>query len=408
MNINMMIENEKTKKVFLFILAAVFCSVFIDNIKVSDYYLFEVLLGLSCIVTLIYIVFAKKVFITKHYILIPFFLIIIWSIIEMFLFNGQKYAPKYFIYALIEIFLFINITINFVDKENYKNFIKYTCWIFSLLAFVLIGYYFSQGVFVNYNDFGQSYSKFLIGFAALSCYYLTLSERKITYGILTFVFLIFSMLSTIRKMWLALFIAFVIISILYLLGPAKKILKKKEYRKSLLLIGSLGIAVVIAAALLFVIYPKFTSTVDQSVTSNVSNGDILRGILNRDAIQRIKQSPIIGNGWGDRVYIEELGKHSLYHNSFLAVFAQLGLIGFVLYYGVFAYTLVKSVLIMFRKPEYFLDSLFILALWLFAAVTLYYRPLNRMSYYLWGVPFIFTLIFEKWEKNKNILLKFQK
>lgn len=100
------------------------------------------------------------------------------------------------------------------------------------------------------------------------------------------------------------------------------------------------------------------------------------------------------------MYIEELGKHSLYHNSFLAVLTKLGLIGFILYYGVFAYTLVRSILIIFQKPEHFLYGLFILAFGVFAAVTLFYRPLNRMSYYLWGPPFMFLLVYEAWADKK--------
>lgn len=398
----------RNKNIILLFLAFVFCAAFIDHIRIFSYFLFELSLGFLCLLVFAYAIFRRKLTVIRHYIIIPFFLIIVWAVIEMFLFDGQKYAPKYFIYALIEILLVSMIAIQFTDRDNYRDLIKYTCWVFTLLAFILIGYYFSQGVFVNYNDFGQSYSKYLIGFAALSCYYLTLSERKIVYEILTLVFLIFSMLSTIRKMWLALFVAFVVMTILYLFGPARKVLKREEYRKSLLLIGSLGVSVIIGAALFLAVFPEFNGAVAQSTGGIVSSGDNLRSALNRDAIEQFKQSPVIGNGWGDRVHIEELNQNSLYHNAYLAVFVQLGLIGFLLYYGVFTYSLVRSIMIISKKPQYFNYGLFILALWLFAAVILNYCPLNRMSYYLWGPPFVFTLIFDAWEANKKYAIRFGK
>ena len=69
----------KKELLIIFFLAFVLCAAFIDHIKVSDYYLFEVLLGLSCMGTLVYALIYRKVLLVKHYILIPFFLLIVWS-----------------------------------------------------------------------------------------------------------------------------------------------------------------------------------------------------------------------------------------------------------------------------------------------------------------------------------------
>ena len=407
---------DQRKNIIILFLAFVFSAAFIDKytpeIKISVYYLYEVLLVLSCIMAGIYVLLAKRIILLKHWITIPFILIIVWSLVEMQLFEeGLKYAPKYFIYALLEMFIFVNIVINFVDKENCGKFIKHTCWVFMALAFILVGYYFSQGEFIDFNSFGQSYSKYLLGFGALCGYYLMLAKRKVSYGIFTYILLVLCILSMVRKMWIALFITFVVMTIIYLAGPARKSLTKREYRKSVYMILSLLLAIIISGTALIIFVPKMVTAVIESLGSvnlgETSLSDMSRRLINEAQIDRIMQSPLIGNGWGDRIYLEELRKKFLYHNCYLSVLCQLGLIGFVLYYGVFTYPLVKSIMMM-RKKEHFYYGLFILGMWLFAAIVLYYRPLNRMSYYLWGPPLIFALVFEAWAAKKSIVLSLKK
>ena len=405
---------DRRKNIIILFLAFVFCSAFIDknnpDIHISVYYLYEVLLSLSCVVAGAYLLFAKRIVVLKHWITIPFVLIIVWSLAEMLLFDGLKLAPKFFIYALVEMFLFINLVINFVDKDKYDGLIKYTCWVFMGLSLMLTCYYFFQGRFINFNP-GQSYTKYLLGFGALGCYYLMLTKRKVTYGVLTYIFLILCVLSLVRKMWLALFITFIVITVIYLLGPDKKALGKKEFRKSVYMILCLLLALIVSAGVLLLFVPQMYDALVESL-GNVNLGetsvsDMSRRLLNAAAIEKFAQSPIIGNGWGDRYFIESLGINSLFHNCYLSVLCQLGAIGFILYYGVFTYPLVRSVM-MLKKKEHFYYGLFILALWLFSAIILYYRPLNRMSYYLWGLPFIFALIYEAWAFKKNIVLRWKR
>lgn len=400
----------------LILLAFVFCAAFIDRnipkIQISVYFLYEMVLILSCVIAGVYVLFVKKIFLLKHWITIPFFLIIVWSLAEMLLFpEGLKIAPKFFIYAIVEMFIFINIAINFVERENYGRFIEYTCWVFIALSLGLTGYYFSQGVFINFNSFGQSYTKYILGFGAVCSFYLMLTKRKVSYGALTYILLVFSVLSLIRKMWLALFFTFVIMTVIYLAGPAKKVLTKKEYRKTIYLILALLLAIIVAAAALMIFVPRMFDALIESLGSinlgETSTSDMSRRLMNEAQIEKFMQSPIIGNGWGDKIFIEELDFGFIYHNCFLSVLCQLGLIGFILYYGVFAYSLVKSIMMM-KNEAYFPYGLFILAQWIFAAIVLFYRPLNRMSYYLWGPPVIFTLIFEAWQAKKTIVLRLRK
>lgn len=402
---------DRRKNIILLFLVFVFSAAFIDHLRISSYFLYEVFLSISCVGFVVYMIISKRLILLKHWITIPYLLIIVWSLAEMLLFDGLKYAPKFFVYALVEIFVFINIVVNFVDKENYGSFIRYTCWVFMALSFILMGYYFSHGVFINFNSFGQSYSKYLLGFGAVCGYYLMLTERKVVYGVLTYVLLILCVLSLVRKMWLALFFAVVVITVLYLIGPARITLDKKEYRKSVYMILSLLLAIIIAGAALIVFVPRFNFAALESLGSvdlaETSYSDMARRLLNETAIERFMQSPIIGNGWGDRLYLAEAGINSIFHNCYLAVLCQLGLIGFVLYYGVFTYPLVRSIMIM-KKKEYFHYGLFILTLWIFAAIILYYMPINRMPYYLWGPPLTFTLIFEAWAAKKNIVLRLKK
>ena len=407
---------DRRRNIIVLLLAFVLGAAFIDkhqpDIYISDYYIYEVLLFLTCIMAGAYVLCAKKIVLIKHWITIPFVLIILWSLAEMRLFpEGLKYAPKFFIFALAEMFIFINIVINFVDKENYGDFIKYICWVFMALSFLLAGYYFSQGVFINFNSFGQSYTKYLLGFGAFGCYYLMLSKRKTVYGILTYLLLVLCVLSLVRKMWLALLITFVVITVIYLAGPPRKALTKKEYRKTIYMILALLLAIVVAAASLMIFVPRMVEAAIESLGSinlaETSLSDMSRRLMNAAAIEKFLQSPIIGNGWGDKIYIEKLDVKSLYHNCYLSVLCQLGLIGFILYYGVFAYPLVKAIQMM-RKREHFYYGLFLLGLWLFSAVNLFYRPLNRMSYYLWGPPLIVTLAFESWAANKTISLGWKK
>lgn len=402
------------KNIIILFLAFVFSAAFIDkynpDIQISVYYLYEVVLFLACVITGIYVLYAKKVILLKHWIIVPFLLIIVWSLIEMLLFDGLKYAPKFFIYALIEIFIFINIVINFVDKEHYDGFIKYTCWVFMGLAFLIMFYYFSQGRFVNFNP-GQSFNKYVLGFGALCCFYLMLKERKVIYGALAYILLILCVVSLVRKMWLALLIACIVMTITYLLGSPRKTLSKKDYRKAVYMILSLLIAILITAGILLLFVPKMAAAAMESLGSvnlgETSISDMSRRLANVDAINKFLQSPIIGNGWGDRIYLAQLDLNLLYHNCYLSVLCQLGVIGFVLYYGVFTYPLVKSI-IMIKKAEYFYYGLFILVLWIFSAIVLYFMPLNRMPYYLWGPPLIFTLVFEAWTEKKNIVWLFKR
>ena len=320
------------------------------------------------------------------------------------MFDGLKYAPKYFIYALIELFILANLLIQFVDRENHGLFIKYTCCIFIGLAVILTGYYIANGEIINSNDFGQSYSKYLLGFAAIGCYYLLLTERKTVYGVLSFLLLIPSMLSANRKLWLALFVVYVIMTILYLWGPIRKNIDKKERKKLLCIVCSLLSALVICAVVFLILVPKVSRTVDQTFGNIQETGDMIRRYVNIYAINAFKQSPIIGNGWGDRIYINELGQSNMYHNSYLSILAQLGLVGFLLYLGAFVYPLVKAIMIMFKKRQYFDYALFVLALWLYAAIVIYFRPLNRMSYYIFGPPFILAMVFDAWEAGKRICI----
>jgi len=397
------------KNIFISFIAFVFCAIFIDQIKIADYYLFEVLLGLSCILTLIYVFLLRKVLIIKRYVLIPFFLLIIWSIIEMFIFKeGLKYAPKYFIYALIEIWILVNLVIQFIDKDNHDLFIKSTCWIFIGLAVILTGYYISQGVIINSNDFGQNYSKYLLGFGAIGSYYLLLSERKTTYGILSYLLLVPSILSANRKLWLALFVVYVVMTVLYLWGPKQKNIDKDERKKLFLIVILLLAALIISGIIFITSFPQVSGTVTQTFGDVKSAGDTIRKYVDIHAIDNFLRSPIIGNGWGDRIYIPELGRSNMYHNSFLSILSQLGLIGFLLYCGVFAYSIVNAFVIMFKKTQYFDYGLLILALWLYSVIVLYFRPLNRMSYYLVGPPLIFSLVFDAWEAKKYLALDLHK
>ena len=389
----------------IFFLSLVYCTSFVDLIKISEYHLFEVIFGLSCLATLAYVLMARRILIVKHYITVPFLLIIVWSLVEMMLFDGLKYAPKYFIFALIETWIFINLAVQYVTEENHKSFITYTCWIFMGMAIVLTGFYLSKGIFVNFNDYGNTFTKYVIGFAAICSYYLLFTEGKPAYGVLSYIFVTLSILSTIRKMWIALFVVYVAMTIIYLWGPIRKTIDRKKYKKIFITVLALLMAIIITGALFLTLVPKVNSTVDQTLGDEKTAGDISRQYLNSHAIHRFLESPIIGNGWGDRkIYIPAIDRTNMYHNTYLSILAQLGLIGGVLYFGVFAYSLIKAFIIMFTKPHYFNYGLFIMAIWLFLAVLFNYKPLDRMTYYGWGFPLIFTIVFETWEAKKNLCI----
>lgn len=398
---NIIEKIDQWKNMIIFFLAFVFCAALVE-VRIFGYFIYELSLVFAFLISGIYILISKRIMLSKNFILIPLFLLIVWSLIVMQLFEGMKYLPKYFLFALVQSFIFINLTLNFVaDKDNFDNFIQSICWVFIGLAFILTGHYFSNGIFINFNEIDLSSLKYLLGFGAVCSFYLMLVKRKVLNMILTYVLIILSMLSLVRKMWLALFIIFVVVSIIYLFR-AKILIKKEEYRKTKLLIFGLLLMIVISSILCLFI-PKFNSSAMESLGSvnlaSISEGDDKRRLLNIAAIDTIRESPIIGNGWGDRVYIEEYDFHSLYHNCFLSVWCQLGLIGLVLYAGIFVYSLIKSIK-MIAKKQYFFDGLFILAMWIFSAIILFFRPLNRMSYYLWGIPFILTLVFEALGENK--------
>lgn len=109
------------------------------------------------------------------------------------------------------------------------------------------------------------------------------------------------------------------------------------------------------------------------------HSDATRKVLINEGMSLFYNHPIFGIGYGNTLSI--LGLYT--HNNYVEILASGGIIGFAIYYSMYAYTLIKSVRYRKKSP---------LALYVFASVI----GLLVLEYfqvtYLYGMPWMFIAI----------------
>ena len=214
---------------------------------------------------------------------------------------------------------------------------------FALLAFTLYRYglsgFISQmmsGVRMgekigNQNDFGMAFSMALI----IAYYYYLKGKRKIHFVSIA-IFLVFALSSGSKKALLMCIAGVIGLSIFY-------------YGFHSIWKTILAVTAVVVIGYYLMQLPLF-SVINERITSFFS-GELNVSDLNRmrfieEGIRLIKERPIFGWGLANYAYVSGVGVYS--HNNFVEVWVSTGIVGFLVYYSMYAI----SVWTVFRRFLY--------------------------------------------------------
>lgn len=174
----------------------------------------------------------------------------------------------------------------------------------------------------------------LIALIALNLF---LQEKKIIY-LLSLLLMVFIMLGAeSRRSFVVLFLG--VIFVLFL--------KIREYTFSLRKIMAFLLFLVVIFLLIKMVLtlPIFNSIVKRFALLTEESNNSLRSLYIKYAWKSFIEHPILGIGSGNSHFITmaAAGKTTYIHNNYLEILANLGIIGFVFYYGMYIVLLVKLV-----------------------------------------------------------------
>ena len=262
----------------------------------------------------------------------------------------NAYMASYFLRMVVIIASITSVSI-YVDKpEDLEKLIK----LFILSITIIVAMEFSVVPIDQWREgmMGSHFSganangvAFLAFCAELMAFYELFSKGKKRYAILVFIFVVFVVLSGSRK---ALFAA--------IAGPLMFVflsIYKKNYFFNIILV--LGLAAIVLFMMMEdenaynAIGRRFESMFNfwfENRSHKVDNSLYMRSYYIQLAQEMFAEAPIIGKGMGnfariiDEVY-ELQGVYS--HNNYWQILSELGIVGFFIYYSMYAYIIVKLI-----------------------------------------------------------------
>ena len=245
------------------------------------------------------------------------------------------------------------------------------------------------GATVFANMSGQTaYTSILVPASFLSIWRFLRGEKKVLYGIVSAFFLVSAVLTGVRK---AILIPLIFIYIYFFF----------KYKKNVLKIVGISILCIVGGIIVLVIIMKHSSTMayrmniliqsilNPDITSSalgVSDNSLdMRSNLRMLAVRCFYENPILGVGIGEfRFYSVEHGGYDLYaHNNWLELLADVGIIGFVLFYLNYIKVFARSV----TKNNYI--GFFLCAF----IVTYFIYEYGQVTYYYPIFGLIFGIVF---------------
>lgn len=182
------------------------------------------------------------------------------------------------------------------------------------------------GVLIGYGNVGVSY---VLATAATITIYKAITEKKLLHYVLTVLFIIISALSGSKKGLIIFIIGFIFIVLKKTRNPLKLI-------RNCLLILAVIILLYISIMKIDVLYSaigqRFEAAIGQLTGSVVDKSTRDRSLLIKWGFQTFLENPIIGVGIDGFRFSENNLIHYYAHNNYIELLANLGLVGFAIYY----------------------------------------------------------------------------
>lgn len=232
------------------------------------------------------------------------------------------------------------------DLDRILSLFIFSIFIITLLEFLSVkpSAWFDGGMGSNFSDFNANEIAFWVVCAEMMCFYKAYIKNQRAYYILVFIFLFFAILSSSRKSTAAAIVAPIIIM---LLTRGKK---SKIFHLFLLLGLAAGLFYLIMTneSLYNSVGRRFSSMSNYFSEDTVkTDGSLtMRKYFIDVAKELFGESPIFGKGMGN--FIEIIGreygaKRAYTHNNYWQILSELGVVGFMLYYSLYAFIIVKLV-----------------------------------------------------------------
>lgn len=270
---------------------------------------------------------------------------IFWCFISSFWAVNQKEVYSVCITLILRMLTGMAIILYVKDLEKLKKLLKYIIIssLFLCLRLVIVvpisAWGSSRiGIFLNHdpnNGYGNTGITYILGFA-ITCLLTSkeiIKNKKIRY-LLCLIFIIFSFLSGSKKQIFFLLATILIISIY----NSKDILK---------LLKNFGIAMLIICISGFVIFNNtylynilgsrllsFTALFSEDTTSDVDVSTEARTLFLKDAFLTFESHPVKGIGINCFKYVNSYS-NKWAENNFIELLADVGIIGFLLYYSLY-------------------------------------------------------------------------
>lgn len=341
---------------------AMFCLFFLMH-QVSLFALYQVQRGTT--------VFAVGMFIVSFFLLLgrrenrvilPYNTV--WyAVLTLFAFASLYWSEVYSrnavdrCWRMAVICLFVTAIVSFVDSDDDLESLMKMYVLASLVVMVLefssvpsrvwskgqMGQHFSG---FNPNSFGL-----MMFFSEMFCFFFFYNGKGKFYLPLSGLFLTAGLFSSSRKVFFASFIAPII-----MVGLS---VYKKRYVRNLLIILAFSFVAIVAVMNTGGMFARMSERVEHMFTFFTNNqSDAVDGSLyiRRSFIESAKllfaESPVLGKGIENFEILSSrrFGGRSTYcHNNYWQLLSELGIIGFIIYYSMYAYILVKLCSNMFRK-----------------------------------------------------------
>ena len=259
--------------------------------------------------------------------------------------------------------IFLTVTYNFfIDIENgEEKLLKIIMWagvVFSIyvISYYGVGTYFTK--LINGERVGAEINNVnAVGLqTSISCIiaiFYGLYDNKKAYFLLSLIPLIVSLGTGSRK-----------VLILIALGVVLMFLLKKDEKKDIKkTIKTIILFIIIIAISIYIVkLPIFSNTLERMqglINGFIGEGTVdhstqLRKSYIKAGIDQFLKKPMLGVGVANSIYItmEAEGYATYLHNNFVELLATTGIIGFCLYYSIYAYIIIWSMKLLKKKNKY--------------------------------------------------------
>ena len=326
--------------------------------KIAPQYVYLVALNA---ISSVYILFTSKTIRFKNagYVVASMTLLVIWSLISLF--YAINKAEVLIDNSRIVIFFFVFVNLFLLIKRN-KILIKYIPYLISAILFIELFLVYER-FFSRYT--GETYTRDMglrafsgnINIAAFNFlmkfpFLLNVLSRIKKYQLLkisilsAFIFCLFLLGSRGANLFFFFMILLIVLSFVFF--KQKTFIGKKDF---IIIFLSLVIGILLNS---FVFQENKSLNVVQRSTNLDTSSTQQRIRFYKAALNSILENPIIGVGLGNwKIHATEYDKPFMkdytvpyhVHNDFLEIFAEIGIIGFILYYGIFLWIFI----LLFKK-----------------------------------------------------------